>query len=102
MEENEEKDFTWADLKEFANKLTTEQLTQSVTLIKIDDGYETVKSVSEMGEETYSFHDQEFSCTKSDFDPDYFDDPRYETLEEALEKEAHSVIPANIVYLYNE
>lgn len=102
MEEPEEKPFTWADIKEFANKLTPEQLTQDVTLILIDDGSVQVKSVSEMGEDTYTFHDLEFSCTKSDFDPDYFDDPRYETLEEALEKEDYSITPANRVYLYNE
>lgn len=95
------KPFTWADLKEFANGLTDEQLKQEV-IVPQDESSITIAFASDLGEDEYHFIDQEYTCTKANFDPDMFDECDYKTFEEAWENEDAVLIPGINVYLFEE
>lgn len=99
MENQEEKKFTWADLKEFCNQLNNEQLSQTVRVIQEDSSIE-IESASELGDDHYKFDDEEYSVSKDDFDPEYHCDGKYKTFNEALEKEDYVFTPKTNVYLY--
>lgn len=100
--ENENNEpFTWAKLKEFCNTLTDEQLSQKVKVIREDDSID-ILDASELGEDHYKFDDEEYSVSHSDFDKDYHLDGKYQTLDEAIEKEKPIKTPATNVYLYED
>lgn len=102
MKINEQKKpYTWAKLKEFCNGLTDEQLQQKVKVIREDDSIDILEA-SELGEDHYKFDDEDYSISKGDFDKDYHLDGRYETLEEAVQKEEYILIPKTNVYLFED
>lgn len=98
---NEEKPYTWAELKEFCNSLADEQLSQSVKVIQ-EDATMKIASASEIGDDHYKFDDEDYSFTKDDFDPEYHLDGRYKTLKEALESEYYILTPKTNVYLFED
>lgn len=100
LEQDEIPPFTWAKLKEVCNKLSDEQLTQTVMVIQEDSSIE-ILSAEELGSDHYLFdNDNEYSVSKEDFDPEYHLDGKYKTLEEAIEKEPHTMTPGTNVYLF--
>ena len=95
MEDN--KVLTYAELKEFCNNLSEEQLTQTVKIFLSDNEQPSgVNFIEELGAEHYYFPDLEYSCTKADFDSD-----EYSTIEDAMAAEEHYITPANRVYLHS-
>lgn len=99
--ENETPDeiFTWQKLKDFCNGLTDEQLSQEV-IVPQEESFIRIKYASDLGEDQYNFIEEEYSCTKEDFDPDMFDVPT--TFEEALIRFDYSITPGTNVYLFDE
>lgn len=93
--------FTWAKLKEFCNKLTDEQLSQEV-IVPQEEGYIQIAYASDLGSDQYNFIEEEYTCTKEDFDPDMFDFDGTLTFEEALEKFDYSITPGTNVYLFED
>src|ERR1051325_1179188 len=93
--------YTWAKLKDFCNSLTDDQLSQTVKVIREDD---TIKilDASEIGEDHYKFDDEDYSVTKSDFDPEYHCDGTYKSFEEAIEGEDYVFTPASSVFLFED
>jgi hypothetical protein len=99
--EIENEPYTWAQLKEFCNKLTDAQLNMTVKCIREDDTIE-ILDASEIGEDKYRFDDEEFSIGASDFDPTYEFDGKYATFEEALANEEWVKTEANTVFLFEK
>ena len=96
METTEEKPFTWAELKEFCNALSEEQLKQTVRAVD-DETSTEIHAASELGEDQYFFTEDEYLTTKEDYDPDYFNG---KTFEEALATEDYCITPASSVFLF--
>lgn len=101
MEEEVKQPYTWANLKEFCNKLTDEQLAQKVRVIREDDSID-ILSASELGENHYKFDDEEYSVSQDDFDKDYHLDGKYQTLDEAIANEEYTMTPGTAVFLYED
>lgn len=97
-ERNQSEKFTWADLKAFANNLTNEQLKQTV-IIPQEESYIEILYASDLGEDQYNFIEEEYTTTKSDFDPEIFEG---RTFEEALRDFDYSITPGTNVYLFDE
>lgn len=93
--------FTWALLKDFCNSLTGDQLQQEV-IVPQDESFIRILYASDLGADQYNFYDQEYSCTKEDFDPDMFETDEPITFEEALAKYYYTVTPGTNVYLFDE
>lgn len=91
--------FTWQKLKDFCNGLSNEQLLQEV-IVPQDEGSIRILYASDLGDDQYYFIEEEYTCTKEDFDPDMFDTPI--TFEEALRDFDYSLIPGTNVYLFDE
>lgn len=102
--ENETPDeiFTWQKLKDFCNRLSDEQLLQEV-IVPQDESSIRILYASDLGEDQYYFIEEEYTCTKEDFDPDMFDELDWPiTFEEALIRFDYSLIPGTNVYLFDE
>jgi len=99
--QNEEiEPFTWAKLKEFCNRLTDEQLSKTVYVSQEDSSIEILYA-SELGDDHYKFDEEEYSFSKADFDPLYHFDGKYDTFQEALDKEPYVLVPGTNVYLFD-
>lgn len=101
MNTEQKESYTWEKLKEFCNKLTDEQLSQSVKVIREDDSID-ILDASEIGANHYKFEDEYYSVTQDDFDSNYHLDGKYKTLDEALENEPFIMIPATDVFLFED
>lgn len=102
MEQTEEKKpYTWAQLKEFCNSRTEEQLSKPVRVIREDEVMRILEA-AEIGEDHYKFDDDEYSVTKDDFDPDQNCDGKYESFEHALENEDYIFTPASAIFLFED
>lgn len=103
--ENETPDeiFTWQKLKDFCNGLTDEQLSQEV-IVPQEESFIRIKYASDLGEDQYNFIEEEYSCTKEDFDPNMFDIPGDLplTFEQALEIFDYSITQGTNVYLFDK
>lgn len=103
-EQKERPPFTWALLKDFCNGLTDEQLKQEV-IVPQDESYIKILYASDLGEDQYNFTEHDYSCARADFDGgelDMYDQPNYQTIEEALENEDYTITPGTNVYLFDE
>jgi len=101
-EEKEKEPYTWAQLKEFCNGLTDDQLKQAVRVIREDDSI-SILSAEELGEDKYLFENEDdYSIGESDFEKSYHFDGKYDSLEEAIKNEPHIKTPATNVYLYED
>lgn len=98
---SENKKYTWAELKEFCNKLTDEQLSKPVRVVREDETIGILEA-AEIGADHYKFDDEEFSVSKEDFDPNYTLDGKYKTLEEAVANEGHILVPDNYPFLFED
>lgn len=100
MEEEVSEPYTWAQLKEFCNSLTDEQLSQTVRVVQ-EEGSIEILNASEIGADHYLFDsDDEFSVSKDDFDPSYHLEGKYKSFEEAIENEKYTITPKTNVYLF--
>lgn len=102
MEEPKEKEFTWRDLKEFANSLPEEHMDNRVIVAMSDDEVSiTINSAFQLEENRYWFEDDdEYTIGESDFEKTYHFDGKYKTFEEALENEKHTLgAPVGTPYL---
>lgn len=97
---------TFGEIKDFVNKMDEEQLKQEAFIWVSDNEMATeIHAIEELGEDKYYFVDHEYACGKSDFDKDMmmsdeFDEPLYETIEDAIKNEEHIITPANRVYFH--
>lgn len=98
---NEKEPYTWAKLKEFCNGLTEEQLQHKVCVIREDDSL-SILEASELGSDMYKFDEEEYAVSKEDFDASYHLDGKYESFEDAIANEPHTIVPANRVFLYED
>lgn len=101
MASEQKEPYTWAKLKEFCNKLTYEQLSQSVKVIREDDSIRILEA-SEIGTNHYKFEDEDCSVNQDDFDSNYHLDGKYKTLDEALENEPFIMTLATDVFLFED
>lgn len=100
--EEDDKPYTWAQLKAFSNTLTDSQLQQTVRVVQ-EEGSIEIMDASEIGADHYLFeNDDEFSVSKDDFDPEYHLDGKYKSFEDAIANEKHSITPKTNVYLYEK
>lgn len=102
MSEEQEKPYTWDNLKYFCNSLTDEQLSQTVKVIQ-EDSIMEIMDASELEEDRYLFeNDDEYSVGKSDFDPEYHLQGKYTSFEDAVANEPHFITPKTNVYLHEK
>lgn len=97
----EKKSYTWAQLKEFCNNCSEEQLSKSVKVVREDDVLPILEA-AEIGEDHYKFDDDEYSVTKADFDPDQNCDGKYQSFDEAIEKEDYVFTPKTAIFLFED
>lgn len=99
--EQEKKPYTWAQLKDFCNGLSEEQLTQSVEVVQEDSNLRILEA-AEIGQDYYKFDDEDYSISAYDFNYEYHLDGKYTSFQEALDNLPFILTPKTAVFLFDD